>query len=217
MNNFYKKAAAFVTLWMTCVALTMWIVGCSPNLESSPKDSPASAANTASSSQVVTDPESGPNPVTWTDCGQTPGEHPCDFTFVDQSGNAWTLYDHIGKVIVIDFSTMWCGVCNNIASKGDEFMQTYNMQNFVWVTVLVEDSTRNPPDADDLTHWVDTYNISAPVLAGNRADVVDLTAETGYPITAWPTLVVIDRNMVLYRGINGWNEAVVTQWVEEVL
>ena len=33
------------------------------------------------------------------------------------------------------------------------------------------------------------------------------------PITSWPTLVVIDQNMVLQYGINGWNEATVSGWV----
>ena len=47
--------------------------------------------------------------------------------------------------------------------------------------------------------------------------MVDLTAQEGYPITSWPTLVVIDQNMVLRQGLNGWNENIITGWVEELL
>ena len=33
----------------------------------------------------------------------------------------------------------------------------------------------------------------------------------------WPTMVVIDREMVLLNGINGWNETTVRAWVESLL
>ena len=54
------------------------------------------------------------------------------------------------------------------------------------------------------------------VLLGDRS-LVDLTAETGYPVSGWPTLVVIDQEMVLQHGINGWNEATVRGWVQGLL
>ena len=40
---------------------------------------------------------------------------------------------------------------------------------------------------------------------------------TGYPISAWPTFVVIDREMVLTNGLNGWSESIVFDWVDEAL
>jgi hypothetical protein len=86
------------------------------------------------------------------------------------------------------------------------------------VTVLIEDAQGNDPDETDIQDWATTYGIvDSPVLAGNRADFVDLTGMTGYPISAWPTLVVIDRGMVLTNGLNGWNEDVILGWVEDAL
>ena len=39
-------------------------------------------------------------------------------------------------------------------------------------------------------------NIQVPVLGSDR-NMIDYSAKTGYPITSWPTLVVIDKQMVL--------------------
>jgi hypothetical protein len=36
-------------------------------------------------------------------------------------------------------------------------------------------------------------------------------------VTSWPTLVIIDRNMVLQHGLNGWNEGTIQGWVEGLL
>jgi cytochrome oxidase Cu insertion factor (SCO1/SenC/PrrC family) len=40
--------------------------------------------------------------VDWDDCSQEMGDHPCDFTLVDQHGEDFNLYDHYGKIIIID-------------------------------------------------------------------------------------------------------------------
>ena len=52
--------------------------------------------------------DSDSSPITWTECSGKPGEKACDFTFQDQNGNDWSLYDNYGTVMVVDFSTIWC-------------------------------------------------------------------------------------------------------------
>ena len=41
-----------------------------------------------------------PSPITWESCSHNIGDHPCDFTLVDQNGNDWNLYEngwHVGE------------------------------------------------------------------------------------------------------------------------
>ena len=154
--------------------------------------------------------------LTWDTCSQKPQDHPCNFELVDQNGNKAELYDYYGKVIVVDLSTMWCGVCQAIAPVGESLVNEYGDDNFVWLTILVEDETGLSPEVDDLQRWVSSYGGAPPVLAGDRS-LIDPLAETGYPVSGWPTLAVIDRNMILTNGINGWSESYIRSWVEDSL
>jgi len=154
--------------------------------------------------------------VTWDECGHNIDENPCNFVLTDQNGKEVELYDFYGKVIVVDFSTMWCAVCVNIATEGDQLVAKYGEENVVWLTVLIENETGNPPDLADLQRWVATHGIKVPVLGADRS-LIDMSANTGYPIAGWPTLVVIDRNMVLKHGISGWSEQAIDIWVSGLL
>ena len=112
---------------------------------------------------------------------------------------------------------MWCAVCQNIAPKADELIENYGEENFIWITVLIDSTAYGvPPTLADIQRWATAFDIQSPVLAADLS-MVDLNAITGYPITSWPTLVVIDKNMVLQYGINGWNETTIRTWVESLL
>jgi len=198
------------------VLSALCLIGCSacnPDLKS-PDDTESDSEVSVNESDIH-----GGSPVTekWEDCGGDIGEHPCDFTFVDQYGDMFQLYDNYGTVMVLDFSAMWCSVCNNIAHDAQVFMDSYGDQGFLWVTVLIDDSQGNPPSEEDIQTWADIYGIDdAPVLAADRS-IIDLTASNGFPISSWPTIVIVDRKMVTTNGIHGWNESTVTSWVEAQL
>ena len=47
--------------------------------------------------------------------------------------------------------------------------------------------------------------------------VIDTSGTDGYPVSGWPTLVIVDETLTITHGINGWNEAAVMGWLEDVL
>jgi thiol-disulfide isomerase/thioredoxin len=154
--------------------------------------------------------------VTWDECGQMPGENPCNFTLMDQNNNEVELYDFHGKVIILDLSAMWCGICVNIAGQSELLVEDLGPDKVVWITVLVEDESGLPPDQSDLLRWESLHNASGPILAGDRS-IVDPTAKDGYPVTGWPTIVIIDQEMTVHNGVSGWSEELVRSWVSSLL
>ena len=189
------------------------LVGCSPSkVEITGEDTQSTKEENPS------DIHGGsPAIVTWTEGGQLPGQHACDFSFQDQFGDTFTLYDNFNKVIVLDFSTMWCGVCQIMASDVQAYQDRYGPEGFLWVTILVDNSYGEQPTHEDINEWADMYGITtSPVLAGDRS-IIDQSGVTGYPISAWPTVVVLDKDLKIHNGVVGWSESIVLGWVESLL
>ncbi len=202
----------YVIIFLIC-ALGL---GCAPKAktDSGQIDSTNSVPEGSSTSGIH---GGSPAPEVWSDCGGMIGDHPCDFSLVDQNGDTFTLYNNYGKLIVLDFSAVWCSVCNDMASDANRLASDYGNRDFLWVTVLLENSQGYPTTNEDVAGWVAKHGISdSPVLAGN-SDLIDLTAEAGWPINSWPTLVILDREMIIKYGIHGWSETTVRGWVESEL
>ena len=157
------------------------------------------------------------SPITWDDCGGAVGDRPCDFTFVDQNGDEWNLYDNYGKVILLDFSTMWCGYCRVAAADVQLMQDTYGPDGFVWVTLLVEDNAGGEVSLDDVQLWANTAGITtAPVLIADRS-IIDTTGEDGYPVTSWPMFILVDQDMTIAWGLRGWSQQLILAAIEDIL
>ena len=139
------------------------------------------------------------------DCDQTSiGSTVCNMVFYDHNKELWQLYDHEGKVIVLDFSTVWCGPCQ-AAGHHAQPIQDYYAGNVEFVTVLIDGATGDPPTEAEIIEWVAAHNITtSPVLYADRT-VVDPTGENGYLIGGFPTYVFIDRELKIHVGAVGFN------------
>ena len=135
--------------------------------------------------------------------------------FYDQNKEVWQLYDHEGKVIILDFSTVWCGPCQ-LAGHYVQPIQDEYSGVLEFVTVLVDGQTAAPPTEDEINEWVTSHNVTtAPVLYGDRS-VLDPTGQTGYLVGGFPTYVFIDKELKIHSGAVGFNEQYVRTVIEEL-
>ena len=144
------------------------------------------------------------------------GSSVCNMVFYDQNMDVWQLYKHEGKVIVLDFSTVWCGPCQ-WAGQYTQGIQSDYGDKLQFVTVLVDGATGEPPTEDEINEWVSSHGITtAPVLYADRS-VLDGTGETGYLVGGFPTYVFIDKELKIHSGVVGFDEAYVRSIIDELL
>jgi thiol-disulfide isomerase/thioredoxin len=144
--------------------------------------------------------------VTWDECGYNVGDHMCNFSLVDQNGDEFHLYDYIGKPIVLDYSTIWCGYCQVAAQDVEQTQLDNASSELLYVTILIENQSGAPPSITDCENWSSIFGIiSAPVLGGSR-DLIDTSGETGVPVSGWPTFLFLDKEMIIKDVLRGYSK-----------
>ena len=156
------------------------------------------------------------SPITWTECSQETGDHPCNISLTDQEGEVWDLYENYGKTIVLDFSTEWCGYCQLSATTIQSLQDAYSEEGVIFVTVLVEDRYGNPASADLVTNWSNHFGISAPVLAGSR-DLLSTDTSAGWPVVAYPSYFFIDEKMTVGSTQRGYGDDALRSALDSLL
>lgn len=155
-------------------------------------------------------------PLVFDPCSQEIGQHPCNFTFKNQHGDEISLYDSYGKIIIVDLSVMWCGPCQSMGRAADGVVADYGPENVEWLTLLIENEYGETPVQADLQRWADVLGITGEVLGASR-EIINPANENAYPVTGWPTYVVIDQEMILRHGVVGWNEQMLRGILDSML
>ena len=150
-------------------------------------------------------------------CGYSEGEVLCNISLEDQFKNTFNLNDHKGDVIVIDFSTMWCGYCQVSAPIGNDMYLEYKDSGFEWVTVLIEDSQGNIPNIYDQQTWSGIFELDYPVVAGSREEFINYNEEEGFAITSWPTFYILNKDLEISYIQKGWGESNIREVAKELL
>lgn len=156
------------------------------------------------------------SPITWTECSYEQGDHACDLTLTDQNGEIWNLYNNHGKVIILDFSTMWCGYCQVAAAEVREVQEKYG-DDIVYVTVLVEDQAGNVPDINDLDTWASVFGITnAPVLGGDRS-LIKSADNDGWEVTGWPAFYFLTDDLVIHTSLRGFSSTAIDSLIQDTI
>jgi thiol-disulfide isomerase/thioredoxin len=155
------------------------------------------------------------DPITWTECSQNIGDHPCNFTLKDQNDNDISLYDMYGSVIVLDMSAMWCGPCQQAGSDVQETINRFPDTNIEYITVLIENLQGEAPSLDDVNNWATVLGIiTEPVLQGSRS-FLNSDPAVGWPLQSWPTFAFITRDMKIYEILKGYNQQNIDYLIEQ--
>jgi thiol-disulfide isomerase/thioredoxin len=162
--------------------------------------------------------EEDPYPfATWESCSQSEGDHPCNFTLLDQSDEEVSLYDFYGSVIVLDFSAMWCSPCQQAGADVQETVEKFKDDDVRYVTVLIENFSGNDPTLVDVQSWASNLGItSEPILQGSR-DLLSGSPSTGWPLQSWPSFAFITSDMEIHIWHAGYNQQMLELMIEDTI
>jgi thiol-disulfide isomerase/thioredoxin len=161
--------------------------------------------------------EGSSSSIYWDDCSYRIGNHICNLQLIDSLGQEFDLYENYGRPIIIDLSAEWCSVCRNVANQGEIFMEDWKDQDLLWVTILIENDQGLPPTATDISEWITIGNIENSTLLYGSRDLIDPTAMEGFPISGWPTYVILDKDLQIYHAFAGWSKEYMEQKLIEML
>lgn len=113
----------------------------------------------------------------------------------DTSGDPGTahLSDYLAenlagtRILFISAAAGWCVPCMREATAMGEFAATYEPQGVAILTVIFQDQNGDPADAAFVKDWVDSFELTIPVL-------IDSDFQTGiyFDASAMPSALFVD-------------------------
>ncbi len=170
-----RKKSVLCLLLITC--MTIGSFGCSKKTEDSSSDTAKETTTTKDSSSNETSP-SDILPV-------MEGDRYRDFTVTLLDGSTFTLSEHEGSVIFLNFWATWCGPCVNEMPAFTELQNKYGDQ----ITMLAV----NAGEASAVVEkFATTNNYTFPIALDE-----DYTAVNQYPTDGIPYTVIIGKDGII--------------------
>lgn len=135
--------------------------------------------------------------------GTEEGDVAADCTAADQNGQAVSLYDYHGQVVLMDFTADWCSGCRLKAETAEQLYQSLKNDGFVYILIVTD---------GDPKVWADTYGLTFPVLDDNDHSIYSLYRRTQIPFPH-----VLDRNITIRYRKEGWDKTEVEAVIDKYL
>lgn len=155
------------------LTLTLLLAGCQSsnntgNADSaSGNDAAANAGNTAGDAGGETETASGPI---------AEGDAYRDFTATLADGSSFTLSDHEGKVILLNFWATWCGPCVGEMPAFEQLQETYGDDLVLLAVNCGEDEAT-------VTGFLEKNGYTFPVALDTEYEISQLYPTDGIPYT----------------------------------
>ena len=132
-----------------------------------------------------------------------------DFTLPLTNGTTFTLSQNRGKVVMLQFTASWCGVCRKEMPfiERDIWLPNKDNENFVLVGIDREEPI------EDVKKFAQTTGISYPIVLDSNADVFASYAERKSGITR---NILIDRDGRIVKLTRLFNEQEFKELVEAI-
>ncbi len=116
-----------------------------------------------------------------------------NFTLVDINGEQFSLSDHMGKVVLLDFFATWCGPCKDAIPTFRNLYDEYSRDQLEIISI-------SPEDESTLRSFARRPDINMTwIVAQDKAGVSD-----DYGIAYIPRTFLVDANGYIRYDHVGW-------------
>ena len=146
-------------------------------------------------------------PLVMEECGYNVGNVACGIHARNQDGSWQRLHEYEGKVILLEFGTLWCDFCLTAAFYHEDITKKFSKKKFQWVTVMLENWKGEKPFYEELREFGIMYGMEEyPIWAGEKRLIKDK-----WPVHSVPTFFVINKNFKITAIVQGWDPELIIQ------
>lgn len=133
------------------------------------------------------------------------------FSFEETNGKVFNLSDHIGKVIMIQFTASWCSVCiKEMPYIEKDIWQIHNNNENFLLLALAKDDIRQPQNQEDVHFMRQKTGATYPIEIDKKSEIFQLFASKKAGVTR--NIIINKKGEISYLtrlfDINEFNEMV---------